>query len=234
MIDTLQAQRRELDLLKQQNKQLQKRLGGMQKMSRKSPDEMTKTKADKMPALPAADPDFLQQGWRLNSSLSKLSVESVFDHSLIETHRFTKLTGKITRAGNARIKIALGAIKSGVKIRDIRLSHLLFQSEKFPSATISAKLDKQKFAPLQKDGKQLFDLKIKLKLHGVEKEMTAKVKLTRMSDGRLSVASLSPVMISVADFALGKGITKLIDIAGGKSIVPVVPVRFNFIFDAKT
>lgn len=239
MIDTLQAQRRELDMLKDQNTQLKKRLSGLPKMAPKmSGDkmngEMKRHEAEKIQPMLPADPVFLKQRWRLNPSKSKLSVESVFDGSLVETHRFTKLSGKISSSGEARITIALDAFKTGNKMRDIRVSHLLFQSDKYPTATISAMLDKSLLAPLNEKGHQLFDLKLKLKLHGTQKDFETRVKLTRMKDGRLNVASLNPIMISAADFALRKGIAKLITIAGGKSIIPVIPVRFNFTFDAKS
>ncbi|MCF6199849.1 MAG: YceI family protein [Hyphomicrobiaceae bacterium] len=254
MIDTLQAQQRELEQLKKKNKMLEMRMkekagkSAMKHMDAMKPGMMQdgdhgsqmKTKMAHMmkkgesARKPAADPDFLKKGWRLNGSKSKLRVDSVLDTSLIESHHFTNLTGSISRDGKAMIKVALNALDTGDKMRNVRVAHLLFQSDKFPLATITAKLDKTQLSALVQTGKQLVDLDFMLKLHGLEKKIRAKVRVTRMKDGRLQVASIRPIILSVADFALGKGITKLIEVAGVKNIIPAVPVRFNFIFDARS
>lgn len=245
IINTLQAQRRELEELRKRNAMLKKRLASgtapakpgnsSEKMTEwKKTPHMTGHDNNKKMSLPSADPAFLDQGWSLDPSRSGLGVESVLDSSLIEKHRFTKLSGSISPAGKARVTIALNAIDSGNKIRNIRLSHLLFESEKYPLATITASLDKSALTPLVRDGKQLFKLGFMLKLHGVEKKMSAKVRVTRMKDGRLGVASVAPVMVFISDFALSKGLAKLVEIAGGKSIVPAIPVRFRLVFNPDT
>jgi len=254
MADTLQAQQRELEQLKKKNKMLEMRMQqkagkgtikhmdamkpGMAQSSHHGPKLQPKIahmmkKAENVKIRPA-DPDFLQKSWRLNGSQSKLRVDSTLDTSLIESHHFTNLTGSISHDGKAMIKVALNALETGHKMRNVRVAYLLFQSDKFPQATITAQLDKSQLTTLVQTGKQLVNLDFRLKLHGLEKKIRAKVRVTRMSDGRLQVASLRPIILSAADFALGKGITKLIEVAGGKNIIPSIPVRFNFIFDARS
>jgi len=256
MAVTLQAQQHELEQLKKKNKMLEKRMqkkSGHKTSGHGTTDAMKTGKmkdgahSDQMEHKTshtmkngeslhkmATDPDFLKRGWRLNGSESKLRVESVLDTSLIESHHFTNLTGSISRDGKAMIKIALNALETGNKMRNIRIAHLLFQSDDFPQATITAQLDKTQLSALDKTGKQLVELTFMLKLHGREKNIRAKVKVSRLKDGRLQVTSIQPIILSAADFALGKGITKLIEVAGGKDILPSVPVRFNFIFDARS
>ncbi len=254
MVDTLHAQQNELEQLKKKNKMLEMRMqekAGHTVMKPKGAMKAGKmtdgVHGDQMEHKTAhimkegeslhkmtADPDFLKRGWRLNGSLSKLRVESVLDTSLIESHHFTNLTGSISRDGKVLIKIALNALETGNKMRNIRVAHLLFRSDDFPHAAITAQLDKTQLSALAKTGKQLVELTFMLKLHGREKNIRAKVRVNRLKDGRLQVASIQPIILSAADFALGKGIAKLIEVAGGKDILPSVPVRFNFIFDARS
>ena len=179
----------------------------------------------------AAPTDFFAQDWRLNPRVSHIYMQSVKKNLLFETHKFGVLEGKISKDGAATIKIELASLATGIDVRDVRMRFLFFETFKFPYAEITATLDKAAMQGLLTQTRLSHTLKFKLNLHGVVKEMVVPVVVTRIVNNAVSVATVEPVIIKAADFALTPGIARLVEAAGGIMITPAASISFDLVFE---
>jgi OmpA-OmpF porin, OOP family len=170
--------------------------------------------------------------WTLDSANSTLTYQSVKKNTVIETNKLRNLTGTITADGQASVAVDLNSVDSGIDIRDVRMRFLFFETFKFPTATVAAKLDPALFADLPSKRRMKFNLPFTLGLHGLTKDFRADVVVTWIGDGMVSVASDSPVEIKVEDFGLLAAITKLEQAGDVSNIVPIASVSFDFVFNA--
>jgi polyisoprenoid-binding protein YceI len=79
--------------------------------------------------------------WALNNDQSRLSFISVKKGSVAEVHHFTKLDGQVDGSGNVSVSIPLASVETAIPIRNERMQQMLFETEIFPSADLSAKVD---------------------------------------------------------------------------------------------
>ncbi len=168
--------------------------------------------------------------WNLSSDESHLYFVSVKNNDLVEVSKFTQLTGSIQDSGAARISVELGTVDTGIELRDERIREHLFQTEKFPLAVVEANVNPrylvESAAPSISEDRQ----DIALQLHGIKKEMQSALQVIRLSDDRIMVNSLSPVLVRAEDFDLGGGVEMLTKLAGLKMIGMTVPVSFSLVF----
>jgi polyisoprenoid-binding protein YceI len=172
-----------------------------------------------------------QAGWQLVSDQSQLSYTTtkVFpgaEQSAAENNRFAKLEGEVDDNGKAEVRVLLDSVNTNVAIRDERMRKIVFQTEKFPAATVSAQVPAN---VLGEQGLHQIDLTLQLDLHGTQKSMTVPVSVVHESN-RILVTSMSPVLVEAADFGLGGGILELTKLAGLMFIPTTVPVSFNLVF----
>lgn len=173
----------------------------------------------------------VQAGWQLVSDQSQLSYTTtkVFpgaEKSAAENNRFAKLEGEVSDEGAAEVRVLLDSVNTNVAIRDERMRKIVFQTEKFPAATVSAQVPG---IVLSEQGLHQIDLTLQLDLHGMQKSMTVPVSVVNESN-RLLVTSMSPVLVEAADFGLGGGILELTKLAGLMFIPTTVPVSFSLVF----
>jgi polyisoprenoid-binding protein YceI len=173
----------------------------------------------------------VQAAWQLVSDKSQLSYTTtkVFtgaEKSAAENNRFAKLEGKVGDNGMAEVRVLLDSVNTNVAIRDERMRKIVFQTEKFPAATVSAQVPAN---VLSEQGLHQIDLTLQLDLHGMQKSMAVPVSVVNESN-RILVTSMSPVLVEAADFGLGGGILELTKLAGLMFIPTTVPVSFNLVF----
>jgi hypothetical protein len=61
------------------------------------------------------------QQWVLNGAASHFYMQTEKAESIIEIHQFTGLEGAINDSGDARVKIELTSVSSGIDVRDVRM-----------------------------------------------------------------------------------------------------------------
>ena len=88
------------------------------------------------------------QQWVLNGGASHFYMQTSKAESITEIHQFTGLSGTIDGGGNADVKIDLTSVSSGIDVRDVRMRFLLFETYKFPTAEVTAKIDMSKLQDL--------------------------------------------------------------------------------------
>ncbi|HPQ96091.1 MAG: YceI family protein [Thiothrix sp.] len=162
--------------------------------------------------------------WTLNNDRSALYFASIKKDTVVEVHHFDRLSGTIDAEGQATLDIDLNSVNTNIPIRDQRMRDDLFQTAEYPDATIRVDLGGDGI----KDGEQ--EINATLKLHGAEKEITAKVRVS-VTDDQIKVISTEPLRLSASDFGLDGGLARLAELAELPAISPTVPASFLLYYD---
>jgi polyisoprenoid-binding protein YceI len=171
--------------------------------------------------------------WALDNKQSQLSFISVKKGDIAEVHRFDQLEGTVDDKGNVKLIIQLASVDTAIPIRDERMREMLFNTNAFPTAVLTAKVDAAKVSEL-KAGQMMVDaLEGQLNLHGQVSPVTAELVIARLGPETLLVSSRRPLVLQAGDFKLVEGVEKLREIAGLPSISNAVPVSFVLTFDQK-
>jgi len=171
------------------------------------------------------------QDWLLNAKDSHFYMQTEKAESVIEVHQFTGLEGSISKDGDAKVKIDLTSVVSGIDVRDVRMRFLLFETYKFPSAEITAKLDMARLQELLRTTRISYPLKFTVSLHGITKDLEAPVFVTRLSDKAVAVSTAKPIIISADSFDLAAGVVKLSEAVNGTPIVNAASITFDLVFE---
>lgn len=168
--------------------------------------------------------------WNLSPD-SRVSFLSTKNIDVTEVHHFKQLSGTVTSAGNASVRIPLTSVETRIPIRNDRLQKMLFEVDKFATADINAKLPESLMLPLKNGETVVATLPITLRLHGITQSLKADVLATSAHDGQIVVTSLSPVLVRAADFELSAGVEALRKVVGLEAISSTVPVTFTLLFN---
>ncbi|AZE45723.1 hypothetical protein C4K04_0012 [Pseudomonas chlororaphis] len=149
--------------------------------------------------------------------------------AVTEVQVVRKIEGQVDDAGNIDLEVVLGSIATGIPLRDQRLQEILFDVANNPTARFNGKID---LAPLQalRVG-EILDASLDgtLKLNGVEKKISSHIRYVRLSDDKVIVSTLEPMVISVSDFGLGKGVETLRAMMGLNLLASTAPINFSIV-----
>ena len=169
--------------------------------------------------------------WTLDNNSSQVSFVSVKAGDAGEVHRFTEISGELSADGNATVTIQLASVDTLIPLRDERMRELLFQTDMFPTASLSADIDMDALNALEPGGSMDIATSLTLDLHGHQILIATEMIVARLGDHRLMVSSRKPVIVSAASVDLVSGIEALREIAGLPSISKAVPVSFVLTFN---
>jgi polyisoprenoid-binding protein YceI len=168
--------------------------------------------------------------WELDNTQSVVNFVSIKNDSVGEVHSFTSLVGFIGAAGNVQMTINLNSVETLIAVRNERMRELLFETVKFPSAQLTAKVEPAVLAEAAKGGVVTAELPVTLSLHGKDKTLTVPVVVVGGADGSMRVFTARPVLVNAADFGLENGVTALQQVAALKAISSAVPVTLQLLF----
>ena len=168
--------------------------------------------------------------WELDGTKSAVNFISIKNDSVAETHSFTSLVGYIGEDGTVQLSIGLDSVETPIEVRNDRMREMLFETVKFPAATVSATVAPDMLAAVAGGGTVTTELALKLELHGVEKSITVPVVVVGERAGHIQVFTPSPVIINAADFNLAAGVAALQSVAGLNAISAAVPVTVHLVF----
>jgi polyisoprenoid-binding protein YceI len=163
---------------------------------------------------------------RSSVSLISYKVLAGAAASIGERHTFSNIEGTVGSDGNARVSIPLDTIETGIDIRNERLAKFVFETAKFPNATITADVPDD----AMNAGVHMMDLAVTLSFHGNEKMISVPV-LVVSADSEVVVSATQPVMLDATAYDLGAGIGKLAELAKLLHIPTTVPVSFSLVFN---
>ena len=171
--------------------------------------------------------------WRLAGDESSVHFVSVKKENIAEKHYFKSLSGGISDDGQAELTVDLASVETNIPIRNERMQTMLFETAKFAQATISTNVDAAKLKSLKPGQTMAVDADMTVQLHGEQKTETVPLQVTALNGGKLMVSTGAPIIVSARDFKLLEGIDKLREVAGLKSISPIVPVTATLMFTTK-
>lgn len=177
----------------------------------------------------AQSQDAFVHGWTLDGSASHLNFITVKNGSIMEASNFAKLEGSISEEGRARFDVLLDSIDTKVDLRNVRMRFLMFETFIHPKASVTAELTPEMLEGLAERRSMTLRLPIELDLHGVTRAMEADVAITLADRDNVSVTSVRPIVLALADFGLLGGIEKLQDAAEVR-IVPTTAITFGLNF----
>ncbi|MDX8463640.1 YceI family protein, partial [Mesorhizobium humile] len=125
--------------------------------------------------------------WTLDPSASVLTYQSVKKNTIVETNKIRNITGTLSAAGDAKVSFDLNSVDTGVDLRNVRMRFLFFETFKYPTAELTAKVDPAAFADLPTKRRIKATLPFRLSLHGVDKNLEASIVVTMISDTQVSV-----------------------------------------------
>lgn len=169
--------------------------------------------------------------WSLDNDASQVSFVSVKAGDAGEVHRFNEISGTLSDDGNASVTIQLASVDTLIPIRDERMRDLLFETNVFPTASLSADIDMDTLNSIEPGANVDMTVNLKLDLRDQKLEIPAEMIVARLGDRRLMVSSRKPVIVNAASVDLVEGIEALRAIANLPSISKAVPVSFVLTFE---
>ena len=170
---------------------------------------------------------FAFAGWEVDPTGSHIGFASVKNDLIAENHTFTEVTGRVSVAGEANIKVTLASVETLIPLRNERMQTMLFNIAKFPQATITSEVPVNELSPMATGESSVLDIELLIDLHGKEIKKSVPVKVTSVGDNGFDVSSLGPIIVHASQFALSDSVDALRKIAGLQSIDLMVPVTFD-------
>lgn len=164
--------------------------------------------------------------WQVNQDHSQVSFISIKKTDIAEVNHFKHVAGSLTDAGAFSLSIDLTSVDTGVEIRDQRLQSVLFEVAQFPTLTIDAVVNPKLLAGLKVGDTLTTQVEATIMLHGQKQQKSFDVLVAKLSDKKMVVSSLAPVIVQANEFGLVAGVEKLKELAGLPSISLAVPVSF--------
>ena len=169
--------------------------------------------------------------WTLNNTKSSLNFVSTKAIDIAEVHHFTQLVGRVSDKGKAVLTIELASVETGIPVRNERMLEMLFETRKFPLATVRSKIDMDIVNAIPTGASQRMAVDLELDLHGVRVEIAANIIALRLNENTLVVSSVDPVILNASAVELSGGIEALRAIASLPSIGNAVPVSFVLTYE---
>jgi polyisoprenoid-binding protein YceI len=171
--------------------------------------------------------------WFLINGSSRLNFISLKKGNIAEVHHFETLKGSVDEDGKVSVAIDLASVQTFVDIRNERLKQYLFETAKFPVATITTIVDPKQFESLGDGQKASTSTEVTLTLHGVSQKIQAGLEVYKLNKGRVLIIPDEMILLDASQFGLGAGIDKLKELAKLDQISTAVPVGFYFVFERK-
>jgi len=168
--------------------------------------------------------------WELNSTDSSLYYVTSKAAAISEVNSFTSLSGSIDNT-EATLEIDLGSVDTAIEIRDQRVRDILFEIQTFPTATISINVDSAALANMAIGGSTTANYNYNLNLHGVSRDLSADLRITKTSANRIEIQPAQPIILGAGLFNLAEGVEALREIAGLASINPNIVVDFSLVYE---
>jgi polyisoprenoid-binding protein YceI len=168
--------------------------------------------------------------WTLDNDMSSLSFTTTKAEHGAEVHTFELMRGTLSGAGDLSIAVELISVNTMVPIRNERMQAMLFETDIFPEAAISSKIDMAQVAAMVPGDSKAMAIDFELSIRGIAKGYVADVQVTRTGSG-LVATTRKPILVTADSHNLVTGVDALREVAGLPSISRAVPVTFSVVFN---
>jgi polyisoprenoid-binding protein YceI len=170
--------------------------------------------------------------WTLANDASRISFVTTKAGQIAEVHRFHMAEGTIDSAGNVTVTIDLASVDTLIPIRDDRMREMLFEVARFPTATLTGKVDAAALGDLADGTTTTMAVEASLAMRGQTLPLTIEFHVAKLSGTRVVVSTLQPVVVTAGQLDLVAGVEALREVAGLPSISPAVPVSAVLTFES--
>ena len=165
--------------------------------------------------------------WQLDPAASDLYFMSIKATHVGEVHSFETLSGTVDDKGRANLTIDLVSVATLIPIRDQRMRDLLFEVDRYPTATVTAQIETGTFVSMPLGSEVDIELEGNLQFKGQTNTLMTRVKVAKLNDQKVTVRTIAPVVLSADQLRVTEGLEKLREIAGLPTISFTIPVTFN-------
>ena len=165
--------------------------------------------------------------WQLDPAASDLYFMSIKATHVGEVHSFDTLSGKVDKKGAASLTIDLASVATLIPIRDQRMRDILFQVDRYPTATVDAQIELDTLVTMPTGSEKDIELEADLKFKENTSQIMTKVKVSKLNEQKITVRTIAPVVLSAGQLQVTEGLEKLREIAGLPNISFTIPVTFN-------
>ena len=165
--------------------------------------------------------------WQLDPAASDLYFMSIKATHVGEVHSFDTLSGKVDEKGAASLTIDLASVATLIPIRDQRMRDMLFQVDRYPTATVTAQIELDTLVTMPTGSEIDIELEADLKFKGNTSQIMTRVKVSKLNEQKITVRTIAPVVLSAGQLQVTEGLEKLREIAGLPNISFTIPVTFN-------
>ena len=165
--------------------------------------------------------------WQLDPAASDLYFMSIKATHVGEVHSFDTLSGKVDEKGAASLTIDLASVATLIPIRDQRMRDMLFQVDRYPTATVTAQIELDTLVTMPTGSEIDIELEADLKFKENTSQIMTKVKVSKLNEQKITVRTIAPVVLSAGQLQVTEGLEKLREIAGLPNISFTIPVTFN-------
>ncbi|MDN3637649.1 YceI family protein [Simiduia curdlanivorans] len=169
--------------------------------------------------------------WALNNEQSSLFFVTTKKHHVSEKAHFNALSGSVYSDGRSVIEVDLSSVDTLNAVRDQRMKDVLFETATFARASAEIKINYDLVENLAVGAERELTGNLTLDLHGVSAQLPVSLRMARLSDKRILVRTLAPVLVNGLDFSMGAGFDELKRLASLTSIGATVPVSVQLIFE---
>lgn len=121
--------------------------------------------------------------WTLSADDSSLSFISVKAEHIAEVHSFARLSGEIDSGGEAVVSIDLTSVQTGIDIRNERMQSMLFNTDMYPRAQVSADVDAAALSSMAVGESAVLEVPLAINLHGEVLTLSAPLRVSHVQDG---------------------------------------------------
>ena len=168
--------------------------------------------------------------WTVEDDWSFLSFVSTKKQHVAEKHVIQGVTGNLSEDGSIEVKIDLRTHTSGVDIRDGRMADILFNVAATPEAVFVGEVNMDEVSVLTVGQSIPVLVEGDLTIGEMDNFVDFEVLATRVSEDRVVVTTVEPVIVDSVDYALDGRIESLRQLAKLDVISLSVPVYFNLSF----
>ena len=165
--------------------------------------------------------------WQLDPAASDLYFMSIKATHVGEVHSFETLSGTVDDKGRANLTIDLASVATLIPIRDQRMRDLLFEVDRYPTATVTAQIETGPLVSMPPGSELDIELEGNLQFKGQTNPLMTRVKVAKLNDQKVTVRTIAPVLLSADQLRVTEGLEKLREIAGLPNISFTIPVTFN-------
>jgi len=183
------------------------------------------------PGMPDQGEPAEQGAYSINNEQSLISFVTTKKVTATEANRFDTINASIDSEGNVRILIDLDSVNTNISVRDQNIRQYLFETDTYPIAEITATLAQNIIIGIAVGSSQQIQMPVSLTLHGVTQSIDSVLLVQRLSENKLVVGTLKPIIINADDYGLMPGIDMLKNIASLTSISMAIPVDVQLVFE---